>query len=394
MSDGLTRMPPSRMLPSRVLGIPCPSVSLLPLEKKSSTLESKSETCNVMSVKKKAFFLTILGSTFLIVLLGYMGHIGASMCFTTEPRHTNSSPTSSASTTRAVGCTTAHGRSGDGGAVVINAEGWSEDGMLHLKRTKKRLPKAIIVGVRKAGTRALLEMLNLHPKIAKASSEVHYFDIVENYEKGLDWYRHQMPYSYPDQITIEKSPAYFITEETPQRIYQMNNTMKLLLIVRDPTERAISDYTQIYSHKQEKNKNYDRFEDLALDPETKEVNTHYKAIRTSVYHRHMAQWLKYFPLEQICVVDGDKLVKDPLPELQRVETFLGLERYLSNKNLYYNASRGFYCLRNDTMNKCLSDSKGRQHPDVDPKVVAKLHHYFRQHNKMFYQMVQREFDWP
>lgn len=39
----------------------------------------------------------------------------------------------------------------------------------------QQLPKAIIIGVRKGGTRALLEMLNLHPAVVKASQEIHFF---------------------------------------------------------------------------------------------------------------------------------------------------------------------------------------------------------------------------
>lgn len=77
----------------------------------------------------------------------------------------------------------------------------------------RRLPQAIIIGVRKCGTRALLEMLYLHPMVQKASGEVHFFDRDENYNKGLEWYRLKMPHSYPGQITIEKSPSYFVTPE-------------------------------------------------------------------------------------------------------------------------------------------------------------------------------------
>ena len=88
-------------------------------------------------------------------------------------------------------------------------------------------------------------MLNLHPAVVKASQEIHFFDNDENYAKGIEWYRKKMPFSYPQQITIEKSPAYFITEEVPERIYKMNSSIKLLIIVREPTTRAISDYTQV-----------------------------------------------------------------------------------------------------------------------------------------------------
>lgn len=56
-------------------------------------------------------------------------------------------------------------------------------------------------------------MLNLHPRIQKAAGEVHFFDRDENYLKGLEWYRKKMPHSFRGQITIEKSPSYFVTPE-------------------------------------------------------------------------------------------------------------------------------------------------------------------------------------
>ncbi|VDK71744.1 unnamed protein product [Cylicostephanus goldi] len=52
---------------------------------------------------------------------------------------------------------------------------------------QKKFPTAIIVGVKKAGTRALLEFLRLNPRIQAPGPEVHFFD--KNYHKGLDWYR-------------------------------------------------------------------------------------------------------------------------------------------------------------------------------------------------------------
>uniref|UniRef100_A0A1B0G307 Sulfotransferase domain-containing protein n=1 Tax=Glossina morsitans morsitans TaxID=37546 RepID=A0A1B0G307_GLOMM len=84
---------------------------------------------------------------------------------------------------------------------------------VHFPKTSRRLPQALIIGIRKCGTRALLEMLYLHPRIQKAGGEVHFFDRDENYMKGLDWYRKKMPHSFRGQITIEKSPSYFVSPE-------------------------------------------------------------------------------------------------------------------------------------------------------------------------------------
>uniref|UniRef100_A0A8D0EEB8 Sulfotransferase n=1 Tax=Salvator merianae TaxID=96440 RepID=A0A8D0EEB8_SALMN len=110
---------------------------------------------------------------------------------------------------------------------------------IHPNGTLQQLPQTVIIGVRKGGTRALLEMLSLHPDIAAAESEVHFFDWEEHYGNGLQWYINQMPFSYSYQITVEKTPAYFTSPEVPERVYRMNKTIKLLLILRDPTERVL-----------------------------------------------------------------------------------------------------------------------------------------------------------
>ena len=53
-----------------------------------------------------------------------------------------------------------------------------------------------------------------------------------------------MVMSFSDQVTIEKSPRYWIYEHLPERIYKMNKNIKLILIVRDPVTRTISDFYQ------------------------------------------------------------------------------------------------------------------------------------------------------
>lgn len=51
----------------------------------------------------------------------------------------------------------------------------------------RRLPHALIIGVKKGGTRALLEFLRLHPDVRALGSEPHFFD--RHYARGLGWYR-------------------------------------------------------------------------------------------------------------------------------------------------------------------------------------------------------------
>nr|CBN81640.1 Heparan sulfate glucosamine 3-O-sulfotransferase 3B1 [Dicentrarchus labrax] len=93
----------------------------------------------------------------------------------------------------------------------------------------KKLPQAIIIGVKKGGTRALLEFLRVHPDIRAVGAEPHFFD--RNYENGLEWYRELMPKTLEGQITMEKTPSYFVTREAPARISAMSRDTKLIVVL-------------------------------------------------------------------------------------------------------------------------------------------------------------------
>lgn len=286
---------------------------------------------------------------------------------------------------------------------LLNFRSQSEDGEdsgvsefeLEEGEFKKRLPNAIIIGVKKGGTRALLEILKIHPSIRACSNEVHFFDRDENYEQGLDWYREQMPESVLGQVTIEKSPSYFITSKVPERVYRMSKTVKLVVIVRDPTTRAISDYTQGLERKPDN----PRFEEMVFN-DAGEVDENWSKISIGRYAEHLAKWMEYFPLKQLHFVSGEELVKRPAKELKLVERFLDIKPFIREDNFYYNESKGFPCFvgkisNTGTVNKahCMGESKGRKHPAVKEDVLQKLREYFDPFNKKLYSMVHRNFRW-
>lgn len=261
---------------------------------------------------------------------------------------------------------------------------------------RRRLPQCVIIGARKCGTRALLEFLALHPSVQKAPDEVHFFDDDERYALGLDWYRRRMPASRAGQLTVEKSPAYFVTEAAPGRVWAMNASLLLLLIVRDPVVRLVSDYAQLAANRRQlQREEAPPFERLILLPDGA-VNAEYRPVRTSMYAVHVRRWLSHFPRRQLHVVDGDRLVREPLRELRRVEAFLRLPARIPSGALYFNRTKGFFCLRpNDTAaGRCLNDSKGRRHPHVPGPVVSRLRQFFAPFNREFYHLMGRDFGWP
>ncbi|XP_021377010.1 heparan sulfate glucosamine 3-O-sulfotransferase 1-like [Mizuhopecten yessoensis] len=263
----------------------------------------------------------------------------------------------------------------------------------HSPLARQVLPHCIIIGVRKAGTRAVLQYLQLHPDVAVAGYEVHFFDDNVNYSQGLNFYQRQMPYSLKHQLTIEKTPAYFHTLKVPERIAKMNSSIKLIVVVREPVQRLISSYVQLAA----KRDHFPTFEEKVIDSDTDEVNENFKPVKRSLYYIFMNRWLKHFRLDQIHVVDGDLLIRKPFQEMFRVETFLGLEHKISKDTFTFNRTKGFFCLKLDDelgkRTKCLSKSKGRRHPEVDPNVLRQLRDYYRSANDLFFQQVHRRFRW-
>ncbi|KAF4531950.1 hypothetical protein B566_EDAN006642 [Ephemera danica] len=259
-------------------------------------------------------------------------------------------------------------------------------------KTHRKLPEALIIGVKKGGTRALLEFIRIHPDVRAAGTEMHFFDRL--YFKGFEWYRSNMPLTLEGQVTMEKTPSYFITKEVPQRVYQMNPNTKLLVVVRDPVTRAISDYTQAAS----KRPGMHRFEDLAfLNGTSGLVDTTWGPVRIGVYIRHLERWLKHFPLQQLLFVSGEQLVADPAAEMARVQSFLSIKKVITEKHFYFNATKGFPCLMKGEGGPgphCLGKTKGRNHPHIDPGAIQRLREFYRPFNARFYQITGINFGWP
>ncbi|KAL1788640.1 heparan sulfate glucosamine 3-O-sulfotransferase 4 [Sigmodon hispidus] len=256
---------------------------------------------------------------------------------------------------------------------------------------EKKLPQALIIGVKKGGTRALLEAIRVHPDVRAVGVEPHFFD--RNYEKGLEWYRNVMPKTVDGQITMEKTPSYFVTNEAPKRIHSMAKDIKLIVVVRNPVTRAISDYTQTLSKKPE----IPTFEVLAFKNRTLGlIDASWSAIRIGIYALHLENWLQYFPLSQILFVSGERLIVDPAGEMAKVQDFLGLKRVVTEKHFYFNKTKGFPCLKkpeDSSAPRCLGKSKGRTHPRIDPDVIHRLRKFYKPFNMMFYQMTGQDFQW-
>ena len=266
----------------------------------------------------------------------------------------------------------------------IQKKGIWQDGVELTGELKKRVPSCLIIGVMKGGTYALRTFLTLHPRIVAYDGEIKYFS--QKFDKGLAWYKSKMPPSYANQITIEKS-LYFSAEKSVQRIKEVNKNMKLLVIVRDPVERAISHFIHM--------KSIGLIENTASFHEilTKNESKYLRILSAGRYVEHLQKWTKHFPLNQIHFVDGNAFVEDPIPELSKVEDFLELEHKITKNKLYYDKEKGFYCFIVNKQRTCLPDGKGRHHPSVEEHTIRTLEIYYHPLNQQFFSATGKKFQW-
>uniref|UniRef100_S4RR65 Sulfotransferase n=1 Tax=Petromyzon marinus TaxID=7757 RepID=S4RR65_PETMA len=211
-------------------------------------------------------------------------------------------------------------------------------------------------------------------------------------------HRGLMPPTEPGQITMEKTPSYFVTREAPARIRAMGGgRTKLLVVVRDPVTRAVSDYAQTLAKRPRGTPPFRRLAfrngSAAGAPA---VEPRWSALRIGLYARHLERWLRHFPRESMLFVSGERLATRPAAELARVQDFLGIARLVTRRHFYFNATKGFPCLRRENhwgQPHCLGNSKGRPHPHIEPELLQRLREFYRPFNLKFYQMVGQDFGW-
>ena len=104
-----------------------------------------------------------------------------------------------------------------------------------------RLPDFLGIGVQKGGTTTLQCLLEQHPgAFLPAAKELHYFSL--HYALGEDWYRQQFTGAMPDQRCGEITPYYLFHPAVPSRIQALLPKARLIVLLRDPVERALSQY--------------------------------------------------------------------------------------------------------------------------------------------------------
>ena len=215
-----------------------------------------------------------------------------------------------------------------------------------------------------------------------------------------------MPFTRSKQLTLERTPHYLAKSLfVPERVYQYNPKIKLIVIIRDPSKRAISHYTNFLGRSNitiESNlvfDKYSQFFEQTILYENGSISESNQNIwlQHGIYIKHIKNWLKYFPIEQFLFLDGGNLILNPYDEVKKLEKFLNLRDYIQKDHFVYDDSKGFYCM-NKTVKSiitihCLGEHKGRMHPFISQSIKDKLKDFYRPFDKELFELINQKPFW-
>ncbi|MBL4708840.1 MAG: sulfotransferase domain-containing protein [Flavobacteriales bacterium] len=203
------------------------------------------------------------------------------------------------------------------------------------------LPNFICVGAQKAGSSSLYKLLKSHPELhVSEQKEIHYYNIEENYNKGLDYYKSFFNEGYQEQKLIgEFTPDYLQYTFVPDRINKDLGNIKIIIILRHPVTRA---YSQFNFHKMNKHEEMDsdfescmRDEELTLGIKSREEWYYPAYYRSkSMYFEQVKRYVEVFGKENVQLVVFEEMIKDRQnPNLIETCRFLGVNdqhKFVSN----------------------------------------------------------------
>jgi len=207
------------------------------------------------------------------------------------------------------------------------------------------LPDFLVIGAQKCGTTALYAYLRWHPQITgPAWKEVSYFD--RHYGRGESWYRGQFPSrpwlwltggrSSRTPLVGEASPSYVLHPYAPERARALLPGARLVVLLRDPVDRALSHY----NHEVALGREPLTFEEaLEREPERTDGelarlgDTRYFSqawwdftyLARGRYAEQLERWLAVYPREQLLVLASEQLRQDPAAAYARVLEHLGAD---------------------------------------------------------------------
>lgn len=207
------------------------------------------------------------------------------------------------------------------------------------------LPDFLIIGAQRCGTTSMFKTVAQHPAVAVPflRKGVHYFDM--SYGSGMRWYRGHFPVaatsrarrrSGPGPVTGESSPFYSFHPLAAERIARDLPDARLIMLLRDPVERAYS----AHSHELARGFETEPFERAIELEDSRLAGERERMIADPTYVSHDLQHHGYLARgryveqlrrisaavgrERLLVLDAQDFFDEPEPVFTEVLAHLGL----------------------------------------------------------------------
>lgn len=180
---------------------------------------------------------------------------------------------------------------------------------------KTGLPDFVIIGAMKSATTTIYEQLRLLDGIFMPElKEPNFFSDDDQYRRGLDWYRDLFALAQSGDILGEASTHYTKLPTYPDAFKRMTGALpraKLIYIMRDPTERLVSQYIHEWSCNR-----------IHVDI-NKALDIHPELIHYSRYAYQLEPFVRLYGTQNILPVFFERIRDNPDSELRRIANFIG-----------------------------------------------------------------------
>jgi hypothetical protein len=254
------------------------------------------------------------------------------------------------------------------------------------------LPDFLIIGAQKSGTTSLFNSLVNHSCVVKPIwKEIHFFD--NFYNRGINWYKscfhtsifkyYQRIQSQKKVITGEATPYYLYHPLCAQRISKILPNVKLIVLLRNPIDRAYSHYAMSVRQGWENLSFEDaiKFEQKRLEGEKEKIiqNENYFSFKDlaysylcrGIYVNQLKTWMGLFPRNQFLVIKSEEYESFPEKILNDVLNFLHLPKEIV---IHEKQNVGTYEKMNESTRKILSD-------------------FFKPYNEELYKFLDVDYHW-
>ena len=276
----------------------------------------------------------------------------------------------------------------------------------------RMLPSFLILGGSRSGNTSLFAYLTEHPNIMPGSLKAFFFFQYFTNNK-TSFYRSQFPIKRKNLITCDSTSSYFVHPLIPARVHKLLPSAKLIVVLRNPVERAYSEFHYTVTLGSELTENFEdvikselkRIEIGNKKPELKIENTNYKHftfshLRDGLYAQHLERWLKFFSKEQLLVLHTKDLYTNLDQTLAETFEFLNLPKYQIENRIEKNKIDKIRPLAGHEQNVYKNiDSKTRtlfnvqNYPEIKSETRKFLQDFFRPHNEKLFKMIGKRFDW-